>query len=398
MKLRGISAKEVLRELEERLVSDMSYHSGRILGSMCTLPHPLARKIFSRYLEKNLGDPGLFPATFQLEREVISMLGELLGNSNASGIITSGGTEANISAMRIARNVSRKNGRKGKTIIVPESAHASFDKAADLLDVKIIKARLDEEYRVDVDDVQEKVTSDTFAIVGIAGTTALGTVDPIEALSDIAEDKGIYLHVDAAFGGFVLPFLEKAGFRVPSFDFRNEGVCSITVDPHKMGMAPIPAGGLLLRDEKLFIENSFEIPYLAGGKYNHPIILGTRSGATVIATWALLNHLGVEGYTKIVKRCMRNTRILERGIQKIDGLRLPVKPTMNIIGILSDIVDVCKLDLELRKKGWALGKFPEFLRIVVMPHVKKRHIIEFLSELESAVQILLASRTLTSSI
>ncbi|MEM3569476.1 MAG: aminotransferase class V-fold PLP-dependent enzyme, partial [Candidatus Jordarchaeales archaeon] len=258
--------------------------------------------------------------------------------------------------------------------------------------------RLDEEYRVDVDDVQEKVTSDTFAIVGIAGTTALGTVDPIEALSDIAEDKGIYLHVDAAFGGFVLPFLEKAGFRVPSFDFRNEGVCSITVDPHKMGMAPIPAGGLLLRDEKLFIENSFEIPYLAGGKYNHPIILGTRSGATVIATWALLNHLGVEGYTKIVKRCMRNTRILERGIQKIDGLRLPVKPTMNIIGILSDIVDVCKLDLELRKKGWALGKFPEFLRIVVMPHVKKRHIIEFLSELESAVQILLASRTLTSSI
>ncbi len=397
MKLRGVSAKEVLREIEERLISDMSYHSGRILGSMCTIPHPLARKIFSKYLEKNLGDPGLFPATLQLEKEVISMMGELLGSPNASGIITSGGTEANISAMRIARNISRKKGKKSKTIIVPESAHASFDKAADLLDVKLVKARLDEEYRVDVDDVQEKVTDDTFALVGIAGTTALGTVDPIDALSDIAEDKGIYLHVDAAFGGFVLPFLDKAGFKVPSFDFRNEGVCSITVDPHKMGMAPIPAGGLLLRDEKLFIDNSFEIPYLAGGKNSHPIILGTRSGAAVIATWALLNHLGIEGYIRIVKRCMKNTEILEKGIQRVDGLGLPVKPTMNIIGISSNAVDICKLDLELRRRGWALGKFPEFLRIVVMPHVKRRHIMEFLSELEDAVQTLLAKRTVTSA-
>lgn len=386
MQLKGVSAKEVLRELEERLASDMSYRSGRILGSMCTSPHPLARKIFFKYIEKNLGDPGLFPATFQLEKEVISMLGELLGNPDAAGIITSGGTEANISAVRIARNISRREGRNGRTIIVPESAHASFEKAADLLDLKLVKAKLDEEYRVDVDDVQDKITKDTFALVGIAGTTALGVVDPIDALSDIAEDKGIYLHVDAAFGGFVLPFLERAGFRVPSYDFRNEGVCSMTVDPHKMGMAPIPAGGLLLRDERLFNENSFEIPYLAGGKYNHPILLGTRSGAAVIATWALLKHLGIEGYVKIVTRCMKNTKLLEKGIEKIDGLKMPVKPTMNIVGVLSQVIDVCSLDMELRKRGWALGKFPEFLRVVVMPHVRKKHILEFLNDLRDVVE------------
>lgn len=394
MMMKGVNAKKVLRELEEKLSADMSYRSGRILGSMCTIPHPLAKKVILRYLEKNLGDPGLFPATFQLEKEVITMLGTLLGNPDASGIIVSGGTEANIVAMRIARNTSRKKGKKGKEIIVPESAHTSFDKAADLLDVRLVKAKLDDEYRVDVDDVQSKITKHTFAIVGIAGTTALGTVDPIDALSDIAEDKGLYLHIDAAFGGFVLPFLERAGVRVPVFDFRNKGVSSITVDPHKMGMVPIPAGGLLFRDEELFNENSFEIPYLAGGKYEHPIIIGTRPGATVIATWALLKHLGVEGYVKIVKKCMKITKLLERGIKKISELKVPVKPTMNIIGIASENIDICELDLELRKRRWALGKFPQFLRIVVMPHVKEKHALEFLNELEEAVQTLANRSTL----
>ncbi len=386
MEEKGVEVEKVLEELESRLSLDMNYRSGRILGSMCTIPHPLARKIVSKYLEKNLGDPGLFPQTFQIEREVIKMLGSLFGNPEASGIIVSGGTEANITAMRIARNMSRRLGRNGREVIVPESAHASFDKAADILDLKLVKANLDEEYRVNVDDVQSKISKNTIAIVGVAGTTALGTVDPIEALSDISEDKNLYLHVDAAFGGFVLPFLERMGIEIPRFDFRVEGVSSITVDPHKMGMAPIPAGGILLRDVKMFKDNSFEIPYLAGGKYEHPIILGTRSGATVIATWALLKHLGIEGYIKIVRKCMQVTHIIERGIEEIEGLRTPVKPLMNIVGISSEMIDICQLDLELRRKGWALGKFPTFLRIVVMPHVKRKHATQFLNELQEIVR------------
>ncbi|MHA1606684.1 MAG: tyrosine decarboxylase MfnA [Candidatus Freyarchaeota archaeon] len=392
MEEKGVEVEKVLEELESRLSLDMDYRSGRILGSMCTIPHPLARKIVSKYLEKNLGDPGLFPQTFQIEREVIKMLGSLFGNPEASGIIVSGGTEANITAMRIARNMSRRLGRNGREVIVPESAHASFDKAADILDLKLVKAKLDEEYRVNVDDVQSKISKNTIAIVGVAGTTALGTVDPIEALSDISEDKNLYLHVDAAFGGFVLPFLERMGIEIPRFDFRVEGVSSITVDPHKMGMAPIPAGGILLRDVKMFKDNSFEIPYLAGGKYEHPIILGTRSGATVIATWALLKHLGIEGYIKIVRKCMQVTHIIERGIEEIEGLRTPVKPLMNIVGISSEMIDICQLDLELRRKGWALGKFPTFLRIVVMPHVKRKHATQFLKELQEIVRKLVCKK------
>nr|HDO81365.1 tyrosine decarboxylase MfnA [Candidatus Bathyarchaeota archaeon] len=96
MEEKGVEVEKVLEELESRLSLDMNYRSGRILGSMCTIPHPLARKIVSKYLEKNLGDPGLFPQTFQIEREVIKMLGSLFGNPEASGIIVSGGTEANI--------------------------------------------------------------------------------------------------------------------------------------------------------------------------------------------------------------------------------------------------------------------------------------------------------------
>ncbi|MEM3526432.1 MAG: tyrosine decarboxylase MfnA, partial [Candidatus Jordarchaeaceae archaeon] len=315
MEQKGVSKEKILEELSERLSKDLTYESGKILGSMCTAPHELAKLITTLYLEKNLGDPGLFQGAQEIELEVIKMLGKLLNNPESCGYIVSGGTEANIVAMRIARNIGREKGKNGiPEVILPETAHISFDKAADLMNLRLIRVGVDQEYRVKIPEVKKAINDKTVAIVGIAGTTALGTIDPIEELSEIATENNLYLHIDAAFGGMVIPFLERMGYKVPKFDFRNKGVCSITIDPHKMGLAPIPAGGILFRSQAYLQENCFEIPYLAGGSYTHPIILGTRSGATVIATWAILKHLGIEGYQKIVKNCMDITQQLEKGI------------------------------------------------------------------------------------
>jgi len=380
---KGLPRKEVLQELDLRLGKDFTYESGRIIGSMCNYPHPLARKVYARFMEKNLGDSGLFPATAELEEETVQIIGGLLSNEKASGHIISGGTEGNILALWAAKKSAKKEKCE---VIVPASAHCSFDKASDLLDIKIVRVRLNSKFQVDTDAVAKAINPNTIAVVGIAGTTGLGTVDPIDELSEIALDNGLYLHVDAAFGGFVLPFLKELGHDIPIFDFQAPGVCSITVDSHKMGLAPIPAGGILFRNEKIKENISWNISYLAGGEAKNATIVGTRSGASVIAVWSLIRHLGREGYTRIIKRCMRLTWKLAEEIPKIQGLEVITEPTMNIIGLTSHTLDIKQVARHLRLKGWAVALFPRHIRIVAMPHVREEHVDEFLEDLKSVTR------------
>jgi len=374
----GTAKKQVLEELENRLKGDFTFESGKIIGSMCTLPHSYAQKVYAQFMDRNLGDAGLFPAVAQLEKEVILMLGSLLSNAKASGHVVTGGTEANLLALWASKRISKKENGE---VIVPVSAHCSFDKAADLLGLKLVKVGLNSKFQVDVEAVEKAVNQRTIAVVGVAGTTGLGVVDPIAELSEIVVEKGLYFHVDAAFGGFVLPFLKELGYNVSQFDFSLEGVSSITVDPHKMGLAPIPAGGILFRDEKVENAIAWNVSYLAGGETQQATLVGTRSGASVIAVWALLKHLGVEGYAKIVKRCMHLTFKLAREIPKIKGLDIVVEPTVNVVGLKSETFDIGLVAKELRLRKWAVSLFPKHIRVVVMPHIRKSHIDSFLTDL-----------------
>jgi len=387
----GLPREHVLKELESKLKKDFTYNSGKILGSMCTSPHPLARKIYARFIDRNLGDSGLFPASNNLEKETIQMLGALLSNPKASGCITTGGTESNTLALWNARKIANKSHGE---ILVPASAHYSFDKAADLLGLKVVRVRLNEDFQVDVEAVKEAINPNVIAIVGVAGTTSLGVVDPILELSDIATEKNLFLHVDAAFGGFVLPFLKELRFNVPDFDFALPGVCSITIDPHKMGLAPIPAGGILFRNENLKKVIAWNVSYLAGGETEQATLAGTRSGASVIAVWALLKYLGREGYKKIVRRCMNLTWNLAREIPKISGLAIMTEPTINIVGLKSEEFDIRRIAQELRLRGWAVSLFPHHIRIVIMPHVRKQHVENFVEDLKDiATRLRLKGRT-----
>lgn len=254
-----------------------------------------------------------------------------------------------------------------------------------MLGLKIVKARLNERFQVDVASVKKAVNSKTIALVGMAGTTALGVVDPIDDLSELASEKNLYLHVDAAFGGFVLPFLRDLGYDVPSFDFAVPGVCSITVDPHKMGLAPIPAGGIVFRNESLRKAVSWGISYLSGGETEQTTLVGTRSGASAIAVWAVMKHLGREGYGKIVRKCMRLTLKLAEEIPKIRGLSVVTEPTMNVVGLKSDAFDIRKIAEELRLRKWAISLFPRHIRIVLMPHIQEKHVDEFVQDLNKIV-------------
>ncbi|MBA7692948.1 Glutamate decarboxylase [subsurface metagenome] len=187
----------------------------------------------------------------------------------------------------------------------------------------------------------------------------------------------------------MLPFLKELNYRVPNWDFRVKQVNSITADPHKMGLGPIPTGGFFLRDPSILNKTGFDIPYLAGGNFKHFHFVGTRSGGQVIAFWAILKYLGIDGFVKIVSKCMDNTKYLVKLISKIDGIKLAADPEMNIVGITTESGDsIFDLDEELRRRKWMLGKFIEFnlIRVVIMPHITKTHLLNFVKDLEDIVK------------
>ncbi len=383
----GLNSREIIRILEQKLSSDHTYDSGYILGSMCTEVHEFGKEIYHKYMSKNLGDPGLFPGTAALEKETVSEIGELFNGKNIIGTFTTGGSEANLIAMRIAKKL--RPDIKNPEVVVPNSAHYSFDKAADLLNLTLRKAKLNNNFELDLDHFKSLINENTCAVVGVAGTTSLGLVDPIAKIGKLIDKKDIFFHVDAAFGGFVLPFLKMLGHSIPSWDFSVEQVASITADPHKMGMGAIPSGGFFLRNEKIIDKLGFEIPYLAGGNFKHLHIVGTRSGGTVIAFWAIIEYLGVKGFTSVVQKCMENTMLLANGIKEIKGVKLAAEPLMNVVGITTESgKSICELDEELRKLNWMLGKFTDFnlIRAVIMPHITKEHISRFLVDLKKIVK------------
>jgi tyrosine decarboxylase/aspartate 1-decarboxylase len=387
MQEEGLEKREILNLLEKKLEKDFSYDSGFILGSMCTEPLDIAKEIYVKYVSKNLGDPGLFLGTAALEEELIFEIGALFGNKNIIGTFTTGGSEANLIAMRIARNL--RSDIKNPEVVVPASAHISFDKAADLLKLKLRKVKLMDNFQVDLNHFESLINKNTCAVVGVAGTTSLGLIDPIEEIGNLVEGKNIFFHIDAAFGGFVLPFLKRLGYQIPLWDFSVKSVDSITADPHKMGLGIIPSGGYFIKDALILQKTGFEIPYLAGGPFKHFHIVGTRPGGPIIAFWVILKYLGINGFKEIIRKCMENTEYLAQRISEINGIKLAADPIMNVIGITTENGDsICEIEDALRNNNWMLGKFLDLnlIRVVIMPHVKREHLSNFVSDLEKIVK------------
>jgi tyrosine decarboxylase/aspartate 1-decarboxylase len=357
MREKGCNREELFSFLTRLRGEDLGY--GRILSSMCTRPHPVALEAEALFAGTNLGDPGLFPGTASIERLLVERLGDLLHHRRASGYATSGGTESNIQVLRMARGLA---GAKHPNVVVPESAHFSFEKACDILSLEIRPVPLDGNLRMDVEKAEDLIDRNTVCLVGIAGTTEYGMVDPIEALSDIAVDRGVFLHVDAAFGGLVIPFLG----RPLTFDFSLPGVSSVSVDPHKMGMSPIPAGALLVRDEHMLAPLLVATPYLT--VKNVYTLAGTRPGGPVAGAFAVLEYLGREGMAAIVKGCMENTARLIEGLETF-GIPRAVTPDVN----------VATFDCGEVPEGWLVSRTRRgHLRIVCMPHVSRDQVEAFI--------------------
>ncbi|WP_424014461.1 tyrosine decarboxylase MfnA [Halorubrum xinjiangense] len=341
----------------------------RVLSSMCTEPHPEARAAAERFLATNPGDPATYEAVADLEARAVEGLATLAAHpdpESAAGYVTSGGTEANVQAVRSARN--RHEGTD-LNVVAPESAHFSFTKAAALLDVELRTVPLDDDYRADTDAVAAAVDDATALVVGVAGSTEYGRVDPIPELAAIADEVGARFHVDAAWGGFVLPFTDHA------WSFADAPVDTLTIDPHKFGRAPVPAGGLLASEDAALDALAVETPYLESR--SQATLTGTRSGAGVAGAAAAMDALWPDGYRETAERAAENAEwladeLVDRGYDVVD-------PELPLVA-----ADVPESEFAaLRDAGWKVSRTGTGeLRVVCMPHVTRSALRAFLDDLD----------------
>ncbi|WNY25731.1 tyrosine decarboxylase MfnA [Methanolapillus millepedarum] len=386
MQEKGISEKEIFSELEKFSAMDTNFK--KVMSSMCTIPHPIAVKAHQMFIQSNMGDPGLFLGTCEMEKQVIEMAASLLKHPNpsdAAGHLTSGGTESNIEAVyhMKARHPGDKDTKLN--LVVPATAHFSFEKIANMFNIQLRKTDLDSSYRALPRSVESKIDENTIGLIGIAGNTEFGEMDPVGALSEIAQKYNLPLHIDAAFGGFVYPFLKDQN-ELNQFGFNLPGVTSVSMDPHKMGFSVIPAGIILFKDDSVLDHSLDKIkvktPYLTS-KFQSTLT-GTRPGSAVAATYAVMKHLGREGYEKNVEHCLGLTEHL---FKKLIGIKLkPKYPAINILTVeVGGVQQTTHIRRCLREQfGWYVSetKTKTALRMVLMPHVTMEDIDQFVLDLK----------------
>lgn len=368
----GLGIDATRHALQDARAADHSFRGGAIMGSMCTLPHPVALEAHELFAETNLGDPDHFPGTAQMERDVIEDLRQLLnGPPESDGRFLTGGTEANLFALYVARERTGK-----RDVVVPEHAHFSFEKAARLLGMNLVWVPSTPDHRADTVAMAQAITPDTALVVGVAGGTELGLVDDIPALAAACVEANVALHVDAAFGGYVLPFIDG-----PAFAFDVPGVWSVSLDPHKMGQSTIPSGVLMLRDGAHWNHVAVDTPYVSTTQQSQ--LLGTRPGSAVASTWAVHRALGRAGYRAAMAECFRVRDELVSGLAAA-GHALVAPPELNVVTFQAG--DARARMQALEKVGVRVNVVPRFnaIRIVVGPHVTSQSVQRLLDALGDA--------------
>lgn len=360
------------------------YHAGDEHSAML-------KDVYTTFFSENALNPIAFQSLRRFEADVVRMTATMLGGGpEVAGTMTSGGSESIMMCMKTARDWARAERPEitAPEIILPTTAHPAFDKACHYFDLTIVRAGLADDLRVDVSQVRDALSDNTIAIVGSAPGYPHGIIDPIEDLAAIAHERDILMHVDGCLGGFLLPWVEALGHPIPPFDFRVEGVTSMSADIHKYGFAAKGASIVLYRDAALRQHQFFAATGWPGGLYVSPTAAGTRPGGAIAAAWAALHAMGREGYLKIAEDLMGLSQRLQDGIDAVPGLRVLGDPAMTVFAYTSDDddVDIFAVGDALERRGWSVDRLirPEALHLMLMPtHLQIED--AFLSDIAEAV-------------
>jgi sphinganine-1-phosphate aldolase len=390
--MQGMAGEAVLERMRELRDRDADWRAGKTwslvyhAGDQVT---ELLKEAYTMFFSENGLNPMPFPSLKTFESQVVAMTSSLLGgDADTAGNMTSGGTESILMSVKTAREWAKAQNPRNSTpeMILPATAHPAFDKAGHYFGVKPVRIPVQDNFRADVEAARAAITPSTILMVGSAPSYPQGMVDPIADLALAAQDNGLLFHVDACVGGFMLPFVRKLGYPVPDFDFGVPGVTSMSVDLHKYAYAAKGASVILYKNKALRRHQFFVSTDWSGGIYASPTMTGTRPGGAIAAAWAVMNHLGEEGYLAIADTVMKTVTKLRAGIAALEGVYVLGDPAMSVLAIGSEHLNVYEIGDELTLRGWHMDRQqdPPSLHLTVT-HVHAQVADLFLQDLADAV-------------
>ncbi len=333
----GLGSDEVLAQMDALSEADADWRSGR---TWCLVYHAgddhshFLKHAHNKFFSENALNPIAFSSLKKMEASAVAMTASMMNaNDKAVGSLTSGGTESLLLAVKTYRDRAR---RKKPWIfkpnmVVPRSIHAAFEKASHYFGVKMKIAKLNDDYRVSLRDVTKQIDRNTIAIAGSAPNYPQGVIDDIAGLGEIANKRRLPLHVDACVGGFILPWLEKIGEPIPPWDFRVDGVTSISADLHKYGYTAKGASALIFKDMSYMRHQFFVSTDWPGGVYASASIPGTKPGGPIAAAWATLAAIGADGYEGLARRVLAVKAELIARLDSLPEVELVGKPDATLV-------------------------------------------------------------------
>jgi len=395
----GTPVDEVVRDLDALRGKDVRWAEGRTFGLVFD-GGPEVRQVAEEaarlFLHENALNTSAFPSLGEIQTELCAWTADLLhGPPEAAGFLTSGGTESILCAVEAARErAAVERNVVDPEIVLARSAHAAFHKAAHLFGLRTRVVPVTEDWTADVDAVADSIGPSTALVVASAPQYPQGVVDPVAEMAGLADSVGANCHVDACMGGFVLPFAtdeDPDAWGSPPWDLGVDGVTSISADVHKLGYAPKGVSVLLHRSRELRRYQTFVFDDWLGGRYATPNLQGTRSGLPMAAAWAVVRHLGRDGYRRLVRTTLEAADRIRAGVRAVDGLSVPGDPRHHLLSITADPtadvpISIPTLSEALRARHWHLDRQgpPDGLHLTVsagnVPAVD-----EWLADLSDAV-------------
>jgi len=395
----GQESIDVLQQLDAFKEHDPNYKDGRVWSLVYYLNEEhsdFLKESYHRFACENGLNPTAFKSLKKFETDVISATADILnGTEDVCGVVTSGGTESCMLAVKTYRDMARDKRRvKRPEMIMPESAHVAWFKASEYFGVKIRLVPVLDDLTPNLKKLKRMINRNTVMILGSAPEYPHGTIDPIAAMGEIAQKRKIPLHVDACVGGFILPFMEMNGEEIPLWDYRVPGVTSISADIHKYGYAAKGASTITYRNMDYLRYQMFVYQNWPGGVFASSALLGTRPGGAYAAAWGVLQYFGKAGYRALAKDTLEAVNRLKAGVEEIPELEVMGNPQGPLFAFKSTSagLNIYAVGDQMDAMGWQVNRnqYPAGLHaMVTAQHLKV--VDQYLDDLRKSVEIVRAN-------